>query len=117
MSEMEAHVGKLRKVQRNEGQSVEDWCIEKCEADDEFELPHFYKSFEEFFRDNHYEEFFFVDDEIWEIFDHTELDDDDIYEMTPNPDGTVSFTMRFYNGGTCLCECIEEGLANLKNKK
>ena len=26
MSNMESHVGKLRKVQRNEGQSVEDWC-------------------------------------------------------------------------------------------
>ena len=31
MSNMESHVGKLRKVQRNEGQSVEDWCREKCE--------------------------------------------------------------------------------------
>jgi hypothetical protein len=117
MSEMETHVGKLRKVQRNEGQSVEDWCRERCEADGEFELHSFYNSFKEFFMDNHYDEFFSVDDEIWEISDHKELDDDDIYEMIPNPDGTVSFVMRFYNGGTCLAECIEEGLTNLDSNK
>jgi uncharacterized protein with von Willebrand factor type A (vWA) domain len=40
----------------------------------------------------------------------------DLYEMEPNTDGTVSFTMRFYNGGTCLSECIEEGLEKLKNE-
>ena len=53
--------------------------------------------------------------EIWEAFDHTELDaDDDIYQLTLNEDGTLSFVMRFYNGGTNLSECIEEEILKLK---
>lgn len=116
MSSMESHVGKLRKVQRNEGQSVEDWCREKCEDSGVPRiLPELYDSWKEIllYHLDFNQKFFFVNDEIWEVFDHKELGDDDIYEMTPNPDGTISFTMRFYNGGTCLSECIEEGLEQL----
>jgi hypothetical protein len=47
-------------------------------------------------------------------FIKSEIDaDDGIYQLTPNEDGTLSFTMRFYNGGTCLSECIEEELLKL----
>ena len=116
MSEMEAHVGKLRKIRRNEGQSVEDWCREKCEDKGvPSMLPELYDSWKEtlLYHLDFYEKLFFVNDEIWEVFDHIDLDDDDIYEMRPNPDGTISFVMRFYNGGTCLSECIEEGLEKL----
>jgi hypothetical protein len=61
------------------------------------------------------ETYFFVEDEIWEAFDHVKLDgDDDIYQITQNEDGTLSFIMRFYNGGTCLTECIEEEIIELK---
>lgn len=121
MSEMETHVGKLRKVQRNEGQSVEDWCREKCEdLGVPSMLPELYYSWQEtlLYHLDFYEKLFFVNGEIWEAFDHKNLADDNIFEMTPNPDGTVSFTMRFYNGGTFLGECIEEGLKKLeKNEK
>jgi hypothetical protein len=61
------------------------------------------------------ETYFFVEDEIWEVFDHVELyDDDDIYQITQNEDGTLSFIMRFYNGGINLTECIEEEIIKLK---
>lgn len=115
MSEMETHVGKLRKIDR-QGKSMEDWCMEKCMDEGITELHPSYTSWEELFIDDSYETYFIVDGEIWELFDHKDLNDYDIYEMTPNPDGTVSFTMRFYNGGTCLSECIEEGLQELNKK-
>lgn len=119
MSEMEAHVGKLRKVQRNEGYSIEDWCREKCQDAGIPTMPEHYDSWQETLKYHLdlYETYFFANDEIWEVFDHTALDDDDIYEMTPNSDGTISFTMRFYNGGTCLGECIEDGLERLNKTK
>lgn len=116
MSSMESHVGKLRKVQRNEGQSIEDWCREKCEDNGvPSMLPELYDSWQETLKYHldFYETYFFIDGEVWEILDHRDLDDSDTYEMTPNPDGTISFIMRFYNGGTCLTECIEEGLKKL----
>ena len=117
MSNMESHVGKLRKVPRNEGQSIEDWCREKCEDNGvPSMLPELYDSWQETLKYHldFYETYFFINGEIWEVFDHKDLDDDDdIFKMTPNPDGTVSFMLRFYNGGTCLNECIEEGLKKL----
>jgi hypothetical protein len=36
--------------------------------------------------------------------------------MIPNEDGTITFFMEFYNGGTCLSEMIEEGLERLKKE-
>ena len=120
MSQTEHHIGKLRKVVINEGYSVEDWCREKCQdLGVPSMLPELYDSWEETLKYhlNLYEKYFFVNGEIWEAFDHIELDaDDDIYQLTPNEDGTLSFTMRFYNGGTHLSECIEEELEKLKNK-
>lgn len=116
MSNMESHVGKLRKIQRNEGQSVEDWCREKCEDNGVPSMISGYHSWKEtlLYHLDFYEKFFFVNDEIWEVLDHRDLDyDDDIYEMTPNPDGTISFVMRFYNGGTNLQECIAKGLKKI----
>ena len=114
---MESHVGRLRKVQRNEGQSIEDWCREKCEDHGvPSMLPELYDSWQETLKYHldFYETYFFIDGEIWEILDHKDLDyDADIVEMTPNPDGTISFIMRFYNGGTDLNECITQGLKKL----
>jgi hypothetical protein len=120
MSDMEQHVGKLRKVQRNSGQSIEDWCREKCQdLGVPSMLPELYDSWQETLKYHldFYETYFFVNGEIWEAFDHTELDaDSDLYQLTPNEDETLSFTMRFYNGGTNLSECIEAELKKLKNK-
>ena len=41
----------------------------------------------------------------------------DIDVMIENPDGTITFVYQFYNGGTCLSECIEHGLARLKKQQ
>jgi hypothetical protein len=46
--------------------------------------------------------------------EHKELDgEDDINNLTENEDGTISFVTRFYNGGTCLTEMLEDGLKEL----
>lgn len=119
MSQTESHIGKLRKVELNEGYSVEDWCREKCQDNGVPNmLPELYNSWKEtlLYHLDFYEKYFFVNDEIWEAVEHKEFDDDDMYEMESNSDGTVSFTMQFYNGGTCLSECIEEGLEKLKKE-
>lgn len=120
MSNMESHIGKLRKVQIPENYSIEDWCREKCEDHGvPSMLPELYDSWQETLKYHldFYETYFFIDSEVWEAFEHTELSDDDMFIMEPNADGTISFTMRFYNGGTCLSECIEEGLERIKKKQ
>lgn len=48
------------------------------------------------------------------IEDKEEEDTQDISILTPNNDGTYSYIMQFYNGGTCLNEMLEDSIKNLK---
>ena len=113
MSYTETHFGKLRKVELNS--SIEEWCKEKCNENGIIELSSYYDNWEEEFSESFEGNFFIVDDEVWEIFDHIkESEGDDINIILPNEDGTLTFVQQFYNGGTCLSEMIEEGLKRLK---
>ena len=115
MSQTELHIGKLRKVELEQNQSLEDFYKEKLKNIGITELRSYDNDWEDTFKDEFQEKYFIVNDVIWEAFEHKEKDDsDDIYELKPNEDGTLSFIMKFYNGGTCLSECIEEELKKLK---
>jgi len=115
MSYTELHIGKLRKVELKSEQSLEDFYKEKLREVGITELRSCDNDWEDCFRDKFREKYFIVNNIIWEVFDHTEKDDsDDIYDLKPNEDGTLSFIIKFYNGGTCLSECIEEELEKIK---
>jgi hypothetical protein len=117
MSQTETHFGKLRKIKLEI--PLEEWFKEKCIEKGIDKIPSYNDSWEETFRDNYYNEYFIIDGQVWESFEHIKSDGyEDIDVMIPNDDGTITFVQQFYNGGTCLSECIEEGLKKLKlNKK
>lgn len=112
MSHTETHFGKLRKIETE--LSIEEWCKEYCNSNGISEISSTYNDswIDEFF-DRFYNKFIISNDNIYEIFDHIEADDDDVDYLHENPDGTYTFVMQFYNGGTCLSECLEEGLNRL----
>lgn len=114
MSYTETHFGKLKKVELTT--SLEEFCKQKCNEIGLFELASYYETWEEEFRDAFNRKYFIVKGEVWEAIEHTEAEDGDMDIMIPNEDGTVTFVMQFYNGGTCLSEMIEDGLKKLKNK-
>jgi hypothetical protein len=115
MSQTETHFGKLRRVVFQEGQTLEDWCKAACNERGETEKFSYCKTWYEQLRQINDEEFYFVKDEVWEtIEDFSAEEGDDIYQMHLNEDGTVTYVMQFYNGGTCLSECLEESLARME---
>lgn len=114
MSQTETHFGKLKKVEINT--SLEEWFKEKCKEKGIEELPPYSDDWKDAFCDKFREKFFIHEEEVWEAIDHIETDSEDIDIMIPNVDGTITFVMQFYNGGTCLSEVIEEGLVRLKTK-
>lgn len=115
MSQTETHFGKLRRVVFQEGQTLEDWCKAACNERGETEKLSYCKTWYEQLRQINDGEFYFVKDEVWEtIEDFSAEEGDDIYQMHLNEDGTVTYVMQFYNGGTCLSECLEESLAKLE---
>ena len=114
MSETELHFGKLRKVVLTENQSIEDFCKEKLNEVGITELKSYHNDWIDALQCEFRDRYFIVKDIIFEAFDHVEVDPyDDIYDIKENQDGTYSFIMRFYNGGTHLGECIEEELEKL----
>lgn len=116
MSHTETHIGKLKKVIIKDGSTIEDWCREKCLEIGKSVLSSYNENWIEQCKCSFSQKYFFLDGCIWEAVEHKELDSDpgSIYEMYENEDGTVSFVMQFYNGGTCLTECIEEELIKFK---
>lgn len=113
MSQTETHFGKLRKIKLEV--SLEEWCKEKCKEKGITKIHSYNTSWEEAFRDEFYDKYFIVDGHVWKSFDHIKSDGyEDIDVMISNDDGTITFVLQFYNGGTCLSECIEDGLRKFK---
>jgi hypothetical protein len=116
MSQIEIHVGKLKKVELGE-QTIEQFCYEKFRETDKDDLPKAYDSFEEWLLSEYYDEFIKANGVLYEILNHKGFDEgDDINQYFPQPDGTIDFVTMFYNGGTCLSEMLEEGLDNLNKR-
>lgn len=112
MSQTEIHIGKLRRIELNE--SLESFYKRKLGELNITELRSYHNNWEDAFKDEFNEKYFIINNTVFEIFNHIEMDEsDDIYDIKKNEDGTYSFIMKFYNGGTCLSECIEEGLEEI----
>lgn len=110
MSDYEAHIGKIRKIQPLENESFEDQCkrlyYEKGGKSEDY--------YEGLLFDEYYNDVFHINGVLYEIFEREEKDPYEYYcHMTDLGDGTYSFNTMFYNGGTCLSEMIEEALEKL----
>ena len=106
MSDYENHSGKARLCPRNEGETFDEHCNRLLENEG--------RAFSDSSDIFDYDKYIRVEDEIWEVYDHKEWDDGDIVRMEKHEDGTVSFLLRFYNGGTCLQEILQEELADIE---
>ena len=60
-----------------------------------------------------YNKFYVVNGNIYETIEDKEVEDDASF-LKDNGDGTYDYFMEFYNGGTCLSECLENELKKLK---
>lgn len=108
MSHTESHSGKLRKVIL-ENQTINEYFksiwITKGFPEDKYDYLDF--------MDEYCEVYFVVNNNIYEVIEHIELDDEDGCTLYHNVDGTISFNTMFYNGGTCFQEMIEYELKKL----
>lgn len=113
MSEMERHIGKIKKVDLN-GLTIEEWCKKRCEEFG-FKKEFYYNSYRDVLFDKDIPTVVDKNKNVWEIIeDKEEEDTEDISILTPNNDGTYSYIMQFYNGGTCLSEMLEDCIKNIK---
>lgn len=113
MSDYQSNSGKIKLVEPKEGESFEQQCQRlwfengmKEEDYSEGEL------FEEF-----HKKYIEVKDTVWEILEEKNEEEEDMFcTLHKNVDGTYSFYTRFYNGGTCMSEMIQDAIKQKMKK-
>ena len=112
MSEQQTQTGKFKKIDL-QGKTIEKWCEEQCiklgkteKWEDE--------TWKEFFFDTFWDDYFVVKDEIYQILEVKDIDNCYYVQVDKQDDDTYSFYATYYDGGTCLTECLEEGIKKIK---
>ena len=112
--------GKLKRVDLN-GLSIEEKCKEICTTlipkVEIYKFQTTYKSWLQCLRDNFYDKYIITKDGVYEIIESNLIDGSDYFcNISPSSEeGEFIFAAHFYNGGTCLEECLEEELSKLNN--
>lgn len=113
MSQIEFHTGTARKVKFSEGLSLQ-------EKVDELKLRGFIFEYEDVeSNDLHCDElaYMYNSGDFYQLLKHTRLDEDqDISIASKNPDGTIDFTLQFYNGGCGFEEAFEEAVDKVEKE-
>lgn len=113
MSEVVTYTGKIRKVEPKENETLEDVCkiiLERygCKTLEGGSWP-------EMLCDKLYERYVVVDGSVYEVIESHYQDPDDFYcAAHRNPDGTISYDIRYHNGGCCFTEAIEAAINSLE---
>lgn len=115
MSEVDWYVGKLVKVERLENELLENQCKRICEELN-IRLDHlqYHDNYIELLLDEKYNEYIVYDNTLYSISKQRKDEWDDIYEASQNEDGSISFNVKYYNGGCNLNEALNEALEKLK---
>jgi len=117
MSDYESHTGRLILQKRLENENDKEYFQRVLGSKFKEEYWAEEESMQEFLgMCNIFEEYFYANDKLYLNTEHKELDPyDDIQELDGDDENGYTYYMRFYNGGTCLSEMIEESLEQ-KNK-
>lgn len=75
------------------------------------------------YKDNFTEEYMeyrcgyeWVNGKIYELLEDKDFENDDICIAERSEDGTISYKLKYYNGGTCFSEMLEEAISRMEKK-
>lgn len=111
MSEMKRHFGKMRLLTKTTEETLD--YIRQHNLESEFDIVN-RETGELWYIEPKTGKYEILDKNgneisLVEMIEHTEVpEDQDLWSYTKNSDGTVSFAIEYYNGGTCLTECLSE---------
>lgn len=111
MSEQQTKRGKFKKIDL-QGKTIEEWCEEQCKKERKTNKWED-ETWKEFFFDIYWSKFFIVKEQLFEIIEEKDLDSCYYTQIDKQDDGTYSFYSTYYNGNTCLQECLEDELEKM----
>ena len=116
MSDYEHQRGKMIKVVAEPGTTLEQQCL-LIFKEAGIEPADYYDTAAEALADEFYEKYVHIDGELYKFI---ELVDEDPYDSFAHIEelepGIFNFNSRYYNGGTCLSEMLQEGMVKLKKE-
>lgn len=118
MSYTEQHTGKLKKLNLKDYQAKMEFLISKDTSglyEDGMTLGVLFNNLK--YKTDEIEKYHLIDGELYKLVECKEFEYSDYLSVfNKNSDGTIDFTVRFYNGDTYLDEMIEEGISELNKK-
>ena len=114
MSQQETRIGKIKLVEKLKNETLEEQCKRLL---NNIPLNKWCDTYEEMMRDC--DDYSICDDNIYEVIKNECYDYSDILIANKNTDGTISFTLSYYNGICGFNEALEirntiiEALANM----
>ncbi|MCK5605056.1 hypothetical protein KAR91_24415 [Candidatus Pacearchaeota archaeon] len=116
MSETEHHKGRATEVKPLDGEDIE--AIAKRVLDDKgITKDEYYDDYVDCLTDECRDEYIAVSGKLYKC-ETTEIDPcDDIYNATRNPDGSIDFEVKFYNGCAGLGESVGSAIDKMDKSK
>ena len=111
MSETVHYRGTLTEVDMLDNETLEEQCKRLL---GDTELLSYYKSYQEMLLDQFYEIYIIYDDTLYLVEKRNYEPDGDIFWSKGNEDRSISFEVKYYNGGCGFNEAIEEALENIE---
>ena len=110
MSEQQTQQGKFKEIDL-QGKTIDEYCKEYCISRDMTKED--YETWRDFFFDINFDKFFIVNDRLFQIIAVKNLDNSYCTRINKEKDGVYSFYSTYYDGGTCLIECLEYELEKM----
>jgi hypothetical protein len=115
MSQQETIIGKLRLLDKINGETLEDQCKRVYHKQyRELSADEIYGTYKEMLSDEGYDKVVIYEDNLYEVISRKDMDGMDIFEISKAEDGTYDFTLSYYNGGCCFSEAIEYAFNRMK---
>ena len=114
MSDYEHQRGRLIPQEKEENETVKAYFQRVLKEDFEEDDWNDNNPTEMLYEPDLYEKYFYVNEKLYTVLDLEEVDPyDDIQILKEDPRDGNWFEMKYYNGGTCLSEMIEEAIEKL----
>lgn len=110
MSYDELHTGKLKPVPLYEGENLEEQIKRVLKN---IPLDKYCSSYREMIIE--YDEYVVINNTLYSIED-VKMEDGGIFVAKELEDGSIEYTVQFYNGGCCLSEALEYALKRMKTR-
>lgn len=113
MSETVHYTGRLKLVEKLENETLEEQCKRVLSWYNYTDLR-YCDSWEEMLCDELYKKYVIHNENVYEVVEQRSRDmDDDVFEAIENSDGSISYVVRYYNGGCSFDEAIGYALDKL----